>query len=127
MILTVVHWAKRYRFMLSALAFSVFAGLSLSASAASFDCSESRLATEKTICAYRGLNDRDVKMVTTYNIIGHAVPMGARDHLSDDQVVWLKQRNACGNKVSCIANAYKKRQKQLDEMLYERIYSHGPF
>ncbi len=121
------HRASLCRFILSALAFSVVAGLSVSASAASFDCSKSRLATEKTICAYRGLNDRDVKMVTTYNIIGHAVPMGARGSLMDQQVVWLKQRNACGSNISCIANAYQNRQKQLDEMLYERIYSHGPF
>ena len=109
------------------LVISLCAGFSLTAQAASFDCNKSRLATEKTICAYRSLNDNDVKMATTYNIIGHAVPMGARGSLMDQQVVWLKQRNACGSNISCIATAYEKRKKQLDEMLYERIYSHGPF
>lgn len=102
-------------------------GLSVNAHAASFDCTKSRLATEKTICAYRSLNDRDVKMATTFNIISHAVPMGSRDHLKDEQVVWLKQRNRCGNTVNCIANAYQNRQKQLDQMLQERMFSHGPF
>ncbi len=113
------------------LAVSLVAGFSswfnVSAHAASFDCSKSRLATEKTICAYRGLNDRDVKMATTFNIISHAVPMGSRDHLKDEQVIWLKQRNGCGSNVNCIANAYQNRQKQLDQMLQDRVFSHGPF
>lgn len=109
------------------LVLSLVAGFSTSAQAASFDCSKSSLATEKTICAYRGLNDRDVKMATTFNIISHAVPMGSRDHLIAEQVIWLKQRNGCGSSVTCIANAYQNRQKQLDQMLQDRVFSHGPF
>lgn len=106
---------------------AVAAGLASQAKAASYDCTKSRLATEKTICANRGLNDRDVKMATTFNIISHAVPMGGRDHLIDEQVIWLKQRNGCGSSVSCIANAYQNRQNQLDQMLQDRVFSHGPF
>lgn len=105
----------------------LLAGVGSMAQAASFDCSKARLNTEKTICANRGLNDRDVKMATTFNIISHAVPMGGRDHLIDEQVIWLKQRNGCGSNVACIANAYQNRQKQLDQMLQDRVFSQGPF
>lgn len=103
------------------------AGFGTLAQAASYDCNKARLATEKTICANRGLNDRDVKMATTFNIMSHAVPMGGRDHLIGEQVLWLKQRNGCGSNVACIANAYQNRQKQLDQMLQDRVLSYGPF
>lgn len=105
----------------------VLLALATTSQAASFDCNKARLSTEKTICANRGLNDRDVKMATTFNIMSHALPMGGRDHLIDEQVLWLKQRNGCGSNVACIANAYQNRQKQLDQMLQDRVLSHGPF
>ena len=124
---TSVHRANLCRFILSVLTFSVVAGLSVSASAASFDCNKSRLVAEKTICTYRSLNDSDVKMATTFNIIAHAVPMGTRGSLIDQQVIWLKQRNRCGRDVSCISKAYQTRQNQLDQMLQDRVFSHGPF
>ena len=121
------HFSKPIVVKPIVLALSLVAGFSMSVQAASFNCSKSRLATEKTICAYRGLNDRDVKMATTFNIISHAVPMGSRDHLISEQVIWLKQRNGCGSNVACIANAYQNRQKQLDQILQDRVFSHGPF
>jgi uncharacterized protein len=108
-------------------AVALIAGVGSMAQAASYDCNKARLASEKTVCANRDLNDRDVKMATTFNIISHAIPMGGRDHLIAEQVIWLKQRNGCGSSVSCIANAYQNRQKQLDQMLQDRVFSHGPF
>ena len=101
--------------------------LPLSAFAASFDCQKAALSTEKAICQYRSLNDQDVKMVTTFTILTHVLPMGGRDALRDEQQVWLKQRNACGGKVSCIARHYQQRQTQLDDLLQTRVYQHGPF
>ena len=95
--------------------------------AASFDCGKARLSTEKTICNTRSLNDQDVKMATTFNILTHVMPMGGRDAMRDDQGVWLKQRNACDARVACIRTAYNTRQQQLDTLIQERIYSHGPF
>lgn len=95
--------------------------------AASFDCQKASLSAEKAVCQYRNLNDADVKMVTTFNILTHVLPMGGRDALRDEQQVWLKQRNACGGKVSCIARHYQQRQTQLDELLQTRVYQQGPF
>ena len=75
----------------------------------------------------RSLNDADVKMVTTYQIVLHALPMGGRDQQKGIQVNWLKQRNLCGNQQSCLTQAYQQRQKQLDDLIQNRILSHGPF
>lgn len=99
----------------------------MSLQAASFDCSHARLSSEKSICNTRSLNDRDVKMATTFNILTHVLPMGGRDHLKDQQASWLKQRNACGSKVACLSTAYQQRQQQLDLLLQQRVYSQGPF
>ncbi len=95
--------------------------------AASFDCQKAKLPAEKAICQYRNLNDQDVKMVTTFNILTQLLPMGGRDALKDEQRVWLQQRNACASKVSCIATQYQQRQTQLDELLATRVYQQGPF
>jgi len=98
-----------------------------SAQAASFACEKAHLTAEKTICQVRALNDADVKMATTYQIVLHALPMGGRDNQKDTQQQWLKKRNSCAANVSCISKAYQQRQKQLDTILQDRVLSHGPF
>jgi len=86
------------------------------ASAASFDCEKTDLAAdEKVICATRALNDADVKMVTTFDILTTLLPMGNRGTLQDEQSAWLKKRQTCGGDAECIRNAYAERMKQLDE------------
>lgn len=95
--------------------------------AASFECQKAQYKAEKTICKNQILNDQDVKLATTFNILTHVLPMGGRDALRDEQQYWLKQRNYCGTQVSCISSNYKKRQQQLDQLLQERVYSKGPF
>ncbi len=55
------------------------------AGAASFDCTKSDLAAdEKAICDNRALNDQDVKMATTFDILTQLMAMGARDTLRLD-------------------------------------------
>lgn len=95
--------------------------------AASFSCKAVKLKTEQQICNTRELNDADVKLATTYQIILHALPMGGRDAEKDRQFAWLKQRNSCGAKNSCIKTEYLQRQQQLDQLLQERVLSNGPF
>jgi uncharacterized protein len=86
------------------------------ASAASFDCDKANLAAdEKVICDTRTLNDADVKMVTTFDILTSLLAMGNRDKMKDEQSAWLKKRQACGEDVECIRAAYGERLKQLDE------------
>lgn len=86
------------------------------ASAASFDCDKANLAAdEKVICDTRSLNDADVKMVTTFDILTSLLAMGNRDKLHEEQSAWLKKRQSCSDDVQCIRNAYAERMKQLDE------------
>ena len=50
--------------------------------AASFDCAKTDLAAdEKAICENRALNDQDVKMATTFDIVTQLMARGARDTL----------------------------------------------
>ena len=97
------------------------------AHAASFQCHAAQLQTEFRICQNQELNDADVKLATTYHIILHALPMGGRDAEKSKQFQWLKQRNACGADTSCIKTMYSQRQQQLDQLLQDRVLSHGPF
>jgi uncharacterized protein len=111
------------------LAALIVAGASvapLSAQAASFDCAKARAADEKAICADRGLNDKDVKMSTLYEIDGHLVAMGRRGDLHDEQVQWLSARKACGAARACLNAAYDRRIVTLQSVLDE-VYTHGPF
>ncbi|WP_375338714.1 lysozyme inhibitor LprI family protein [Acinetobacter soli] len=102
----------------------MFAG---AASAASFPCEKAQLRSEKTICQTRSLNDADVKMATTYAIVLHALPMGGRDAEKGMQYQWLKQRNTCGSNTSCLSRSYASRQQHLDDIIQNRVLSHGPF
>ncbi len=86
------------------------------ATAASFDCDRRELAPdEKAICDNRALNDADVRMVTTFDILSGLVAMGARGEMQDQQTAWLKERQACGADVACIQSAYDRRMQQLNE------------
>ena len=94
--------------------------------AASFNCDKARTQTEHAICEYRVVNDADVKMATTYNIIKRLVPMGTRGMIQDEQVKWLQLRDQCGDSSRCLSEVYKMRQQKLD-MYMDRVYKQGPF
>lgn len=89
--------------------------------AASFDCSKTDLkADEKAICDNRALNDLDVKMVTTFELISGLLPMGNRGELQDQQTAWLKTRQSCNADNDCITKAYDARLKAL-KSVYDKI------
>lgn len=94
--------------------------------AASFKCENAQTQTEHAVCEHRVLNDADVKMATTYNIIRRLVPMGTRGAIQDQQVKWLQLRDQCRDNVSCLTDVYKMRQQKLD-IYMERVYKQGPF
>jgi uncharacterized protein len=86
------------------------------ANAASFDCDSQALQPdEKAICDTRSLNDADVKMVTTFDLLSGLMAMGSRGTLQDEQTAWLKKRQGCGNDLACLKVSYESRLKQLDE------------
>ena len=95
-------------------------------SAASFNCQHAMSKTEHAVCEHRGLNDADVQMTTTYNIVRRLVPMGNRSLIQTEQVKWLNLRNQCQDSVECLKNIYQMRQQRLDLHL-DRIYKQGPF
>ncbi len=91
------------------------------ARAASLDCEAKSLQPdEKAICDNRTLNDADVKMVTTFNLLSGLLAMGSRGTLQDEQSAWLKKRQTCGADVTCLTASYDERLKALDET-YKRI------
>lgn len=94
--------------------------------AASFNCDKAKTISENAICEYRQVNDADVKMATTYNILKRLVPMGTRGMIQDEQVKWLSLRDRCGASQSCLMDVYKMRQQKL-ELHLDRIYRQGPF
>jgi len=86
------------------------------AHAASFDCDGKALqADEKAICDNRALNDADVKMVTTFDLLSGLFAMGNRGTLQDEQKAWLTERQSCGADVACLRDAYETRLKQLTQ------------
>lgn len=94
--------------------------------AASFNCDHAQTKTEHTVCEYLSLNDADVKMATTYNIIRKLVPMGTRGVIQDQQVKWLQLRDQCQDNVNCLTEVYKMRQQKLDQYM-SKVYQQGPF
>ncbi|MEF9958026.1 MAG: hypothetical protein RR767_12645 [Acinetobacter sp.] len=105
---------------------TVFTCISSATQAASFNCDKAQTQTEYAICEHRNLNDADVKMATTYNIIRKLVPMGTRGVIQDQQVKWLQLRNQCQDNVSCLTDVYKMRQQKLD-IYMNGVYQQGPF
>jgi uncharacterized protein len=91
------------------------------ASAASFDCRKPDLAAdEQAICQNPQLNDMDVKMVTTFDLLSGLLAMGARGDMQDQQIKWLGQRGECQGNVDCIAAAYAVRMVELTN-IYEGL------
>ena len=91
------------------------------AHAASFDCRKPDLAAdEKAICQNPQLNDMDVKMVTTFDLLSGLLAMGARGDMQDQQIKWLEQRGKCEANLDCIAAAYAVRMAELTS-IYEGL------
>ncbi|GGF80098.1 MULTISPECIES: lysozyme inhibitor LprI family protein [Rhizobium] len=102
--------------VLGVMSFLIAPTFPIPAAAASFDCERTDLAAdEKAICDTRTLNDADVRMVTTFDILTSLLAMGTRDALRDEQSAWLKKRQACGGDVACLTTAYDERMKQLTQ------------
>ncbi|WP_216329924.1 lysozyme inhibitor LprI family protein [Rhizobium sp. X9] len=104
------------RTLLASSIILAFSALVSPASAASFDCTKPDLAAdEKAICDNRALNDQDVKMATTFDILTQLMAMGARDTLRDEQSQWLKRRQECAADVACLTGAYEEHMNKLGE------------
>ncbi|MBB3138903.1 uncharacterized protein FHS26_006683 [Rhizobium pisi] len=104
------------RAMTAAFGLAILISASNRTEAASFDCDAKELKPdEKVICDNRALNDADVKMATTFELLSGLLAMGSRGTLQDEQTAWLKKRQECGADAVCIKAAYDERLKQLGE------------
>lgn len=95
--------------------------------AASFDCNKAVTADEKSICADRSLNDKDVRMELLYSIDRRFMGMGARGALIDEQADWLRRRHTCGAETDCLNTLHDQRINALRKFIDERVVIHGPF
>ncbi|EHD2970654.1 TPA: DUF1311 domain-containing protein [Escherichia coli] len=91
-----------------------------SATAASFDCQQSRRADEQAICASRSLNDMDVEMSVKYKFLHGLYSMGAAGELKESQTQWLAERRRCGSDKPCLREVYRQRLTTLNH-LYDAI------
>ena len=94
--------------------------------AASFNCARAATKAEHQICNTLSLNDADVKMATTYNIVRRLVPMGTRSVIQTEQTKWLSLRDQCQDNIQCLKQTYDMRQQKLEQYM-ERVYRQGPF
>lgn len=102
--------------MTAAFGLAILISSSNVTAAASFDCDAKELkADEKVICDTRALNDADVKMATTFELLSGLLAMGSRGTLQDEQTAWLKKRQECAADAACLKAAYDERLKQLGE------------
>ncbi|KQW27411.1 hypothetical protein ASE36_17505 [Rhizobium sp. Root274] len=114
------HAAATRALIFALLAGPMLAG-ALPAHAASFDCKKPELAEDETaICQTLSLNDMDVKMVTTFELLSGLLAMGARGELQDQQIEWLAKRGECKGDVACLTAAYTARMAQL-ATVYEGV------
>lgn len=86
------------------------------AQAASFDCRKAIYPDEIAVCHNPRLNDKDVKMATTYQLLIGLFAMGMRGSMMDAQSAWLKERAACQSNVSCLNQRYDERLAALDKI-----------
>lgn len=69
------------------------------------DCVSAGNIAEQTICAEPSLAARDSELSKAYETALVLLNEYDRDTLVGKQQQWIKQRNACGNQVKCLANS----------------------
>ncbi len=79
----------------------------------SFNCAKAWSKAEKAICANLEIATLDNEMVSIYVKHRRALRGARRRALINQQKQWLKQRNACGSDVACLAQRYGERIQQL--------------
>jgi uncharacterized protein len=65
-------------------------------------------------------------MATLFGIATSLVAMGQRGDIKDAQRKWLQTRDACGERVACLAESYDVRIGTLNGII-DDIASRGPY
>ncbi|QIA04838.1 lysozyme inhibitor LprI family protein [Pseudomonas fluorescens] len=79
--------------------------------ASGMDCTKAASAVEKAICADKPLYELDVQMGATYRKLMKAAP--AQAEVKKAQRQWLRERDGCGEEVSCLSQRYQDRLQVL--------------
>ncbi len=94
------------------------------AHAASFDCTKSKTAQEKAICATPDLSAADDQMAAAYKAWLAAAQPDWAAGIRQDQLVWLRTRDtnclateSSADLDSCLSNVYKDRIGELQGMV----------
>jgi uncharacterized protein len=92
---------------------AAFLGLTLSAHAASFDCSAAKARVDRAICADRTLDKLDGDLGTAYQ---KTLDLAAdQPDLLFSQREWLTERNKCADN-RCLAQRYRERLAALQQV-----------
>jgi uncharacterized protein len=114
------------RLLLTAVLATIPGSPGFCADYAPMDCSKARSPAETTICKTYSLGQAEARMATLYGIATSLVAMGQRGDIQDNQIEWLKTRDACGSSVTCLAGTYDDRIRQLSQII-DGIAAHGPY
>lgn len=87
------------------------------AHAASFDCSKAKTPGEKAICKDQALGKADEQMASHYAELLKALPKEDLEPFKQEQLNWVKKRNACGDDATCLNQVYSDRNKALSARL----------
>jgi uncharacterized protein YecT (DUF1311 family) len=90
---------------------------SLPARAADFDCGAAQTDAEKAICSSDFLSHLDDRTARLYGWLWASLEEGPRQHLRDEQRLFLAFRDACGPDKSCLQKSYVTRIEDLSTRL----------
>ncbi|MBX8469437.1 lysozyme inhibitor LprI family protein [Pseudomonas sp. RIT778] len=79
--------------------------------ASGMDCTKAASVVEKAICADKPLYELDARMGAAYRKLMKAAP--AQAEVKKAQRQWLKERDRCGEEVSCLSQRYQDRLQVL--------------
>ena len=79
----------------------------------SFDCRSSTLPAETTICGDAALFDLDVQLQHQFLQLLGTKPVASVRAIRDDELKWLRDRNACATDKQCIGDRYQEQLRQL--------------
>lgn len=81
---------------------------------ASFDCSKASTAVEGMICGNAELAALDIRLAAAYKALRNDAQDKAA--LKQEQVAWIKQRNAC-RVTACLISSYSERTEAMESAL----------
>ncbi|WP_443579706.1 lysozyme inhibitor LprI family protein [Pseudomonas paraglycinae] len=79
--------------------------------ASGMDCTKAASVVEKAICADKPLHELDAQMGAAYRKLMKAAP--AQAEVKKAQHQWLRERDRCGEEVSCLSQRYQDRLQVL--------------